>query len=80
MPVVLYGFGTWSDTLKEGHRLRVFESRVLRKVFGPKREEVAGGWTNLCNLCSVHAGSGWANLKNGNHREYVGVGGKILLK
>jgi hypothetical protein len=38
-PVVLYGCETWSLTLREEHRLRVFESRVLRKIFGPKREE-----------------------------------------
>ena len=80
MPLVLYGFGTWSVTLMDENRLRVFENGLLRKVFGPKREEVAGGWTKLCNLCPVHAGSGWANLKNGNHCEYVGVGGKIMLK
>jgi len=80
MPLVLYEFGTWSVTLKEEHRQRVFENRALKKVFGPKREEVAGGWIKLCNLCSVYAGSGWANLKNGNHCEYVGVGGKMMLK
>jgi hypothetical protein len=39
MPVVLYGCETWSLTLREEHRLRVFENRVLRKIFGPKREE-----------------------------------------
>jgi hypothetical protein len=41
--VVLYGCGTWSHTLREEHSLRVFENRVLRRIFGPKREEVAGG-------------------------------------
>ena len=40
MPVVLYGCGTWSLTLREERRLRMFENRVLRKVFGPKRDEV----------------------------------------
>jgi hypothetical protein len=39
LPVVLYGYETWSLTLEEEHRLRVFENRVLRKIFGPKREE-----------------------------------------
>jgi hypothetical protein len=38
-PVVLYGYETWSPTLREEHRLRVFENRVLRRIFGPKREE-----------------------------------------
>jgi hypothetical protein len=44
-PVALYGYETWSLTLREGHRLRVFENRVLRKVIGPKRDEVTGQWT-----------------------------------
>jgi hypothetical protein len=43
LPVVLYGCDTWSLTLREEHRLRVFENRVLRRIFGPKRDEVAGG-------------------------------------
>jgi hypothetical protein len=42
LPVVLYRCETWSLTLREGHRLRVFESRVLRKIFGPKRYEITG--------------------------------------
>jgi hypothetical protein len=47
MPVVLYGYETWSLTLREGHRLRVFENRVLRRIFGPKRDEVTGEWRKL---------------------------------
>jgi hypothetical protein len=39
---VLYGCETWSLTLREEHRLRVFENRVLRRIFGPKRDEVTG--------------------------------------
>jgi hypothetical protein len=42
--LVMYGCETWSLTLQEEHRLRVSENRVLRRIFGPKREEVAGGW------------------------------------
>jgi hypothetical protein len=38
----MYGWETWSLTLREEHRLRVFENRVLRRIFGPKREEVMG--------------------------------------
>jgi hypothetical protein len=45
LPVILYGFGTWSLTL----RLRVFENRVLRKIFGPKRDEMTRGWRKLDN-------------------------------
>jgi hypothetical protein len=40
---------TWSLTLREEHRLRVFESRVRRRIFGPKRDEVTGGWRKLHN-------------------------------
>jgi hypothetical protein len=47
--VVLYGCETWSLTLREGHRLRVFENRVLRRIFGLKRDEVTGGWRKLHN-------------------------------
>ena len=42
LPVVLYGCETWSLTLREGQRLRVFENRVLREIFGPKRDEATG--------------------------------------
>jgi len=42
LPVVLYGCETWSLTLREEHRLRVFENRVLRRIFGPKRDKVTG--------------------------------------
>jgi hypothetical protein len=48
IPVVLYGCETWSLTLWEEHRLRVFENRVLRKIFGPKREEDES-WRKLHN-------------------------------
>jgi hypothetical protein len=43
--VVLYGCETWSLTLREEHL--VFENRVLRRIFGPKRDEVTGGWREL---------------------------------
>jgi hypothetical protein len=41
LPVVLYGCETWSLTLREEHRLRFFENRVLRRIFGPEREKTA---------------------------------------
>jgi hypothetical protein len=47
--VVLYRCETWSLTLRAEHRLRVFENRVLRRTFGPKRDEVTGGWRKLHN-------------------------------
>ena len=46
LPVVLYGCETWSLILREERRLRVFENRVLRRVFGPKRDEVKGNGEN----------------------------------
>jgi hypothetical protein len=49
LPVVLYGFDTWSLILREEHRLRVFEKRSLRRICGPKKDEVTGGWRKLHN-------------------------------
>ena len=49
MPVVLYGCETWSLTLREECRLRVFGNRVLRRVYGPKRDKVTGEWRKLHN-------------------------------
>jgi len=45
----LYGCETWSPTLREEHRLRMFENRVLRRIFGSKRGEVTGEWRKLHN-------------------------------
>jgi hypothetical protein len=47
--VVLYECETWSLILREEHRLRLFENRVLRRTFGPKGDEVTGSWRNLHN-------------------------------
>jgi hypothetical protein len=47
--VVLYGYKTWSLILRQEHRLEVFENRVLRRIFGPKRDEVTGEWRKLHN-------------------------------
>ena len=49
LPVVLYGCETWSLALRDERRLRVFENRVLRRVFGPKKDEVTGEWRKLHN-------------------------------
>jgi hypothetical protein len=59
LPVVLYGCETWSLTQREEHRLRVFGNRVLRRIFGPRRDEVTGEWRKLHseelhNLYSTH--------------------------
>jgi hypothetical protein len=57
LPVVLYGCECWSLTLREERRLRVFENRLLRRIFGPKRDEVMGGWRKLHNeeLRNLHS-------------------------
>jgi len=49
LPVVLYGCETWSLTLREEPRIRAFENRVLRRIFGPKRDEVTGERRKLHN-------------------------------
>jgi hypothetical protein len=49
LPDVLYGCETWSLTLGEEYKLRVFEGRVLKRIFGPKRDGVTGGWRKLHN-------------------------------
>jgi hypothetical protein len=58
LPVVLYGCETWSLTLREEHRLRIFENRVLRRIFGPKRDEVTGSAENFIMrsfmICTPH--------------------------
>ena len=49
LPLVLHGCETWLLILREESRLRVFENRVLRRIFGPKRNEVTGEWRKLYN-------------------------------
>jgi hypothetical protein len=49
LPLVLYGCETWSVTLREELRPRVFENRMLRKILVPKRDDVTGEWRNLDN-------------------------------
>jgi hypothetical protein len=47
LPVILYGYETWSLTVRGKRRLWVFENRVLRRIFRPKREEMAAGWRRI---------------------------------
>jgi hypothetical protein len=49
LPVLFYGCETWSLTLREERRLKMFEKRVLRSIFGPKKDEVTGEWRKLNN-------------------------------
>ena len=54
LPFVLYSCETWSFTLREEHRLRAFENKVLRKIFGAKKDEITGEWRKLHNA-ELHA-------------------------
>ena len=49
LSIVLYGCETWSLKLREERKLRVFENMVLRRIFGPRRDEVKGEWRRLHN-------------------------------
>jgi len=49
LPVILYGCESWSTTLADEHKLRVFENKILRKIYGPKRDETTGEWRRLHN-------------------------------
>jgi hypothetical protein len=93
--VVLYGCETWSLTLREKHRLRVFENRVLRRIFGPKRDEVTGDWRKLHNyeLHNLYSSPNiikmiksrrmrWTGhvARMGRRRMLKGIGGKARRK
>jgi hypothetical protein len=61
LPLRLYGYKIWSLTLREEHRLKMFENRALRRIFGPKRDEVTGGWRKLHNeeLREIYSSPRW---------------------
>jgi hypothetical protein len=73
LPVVLYGCETWSLTLREEHRLRVFENRVLRMIFGPKREK-DGSWRKLHNdeLHSLYSSPGIVRVTKSRRIRWAG--------
>ena len=74
LPVVLYRWETWSLTLREERRLQVFENRVLRSIFGPKRDEVTGEWRKLFIMRSWMISTphpvlfGWSNREDWDGR------------
>jgi hypothetical protein len=84
LPVVLYGYETWSFTLREEHRLRVFENRVLRKIFGPKRDE-DGSWRKLHNdeLHSLYSSPNIVRVIKSRRMRWAGhvayMGGKMFM-
>jgi hypothetical protein len=73
LPVVLFGCETWSLTLGEEHRLRIFQNRVLRMISGPKREE-DGSWRKLHNdeLPSLHSSSNIVRVIKARRLRWVG--------
>ena len=74
LPVVLYGCETWSLTLREEHRLRVFENRVLRRVFGPKKDEVTEECRKLHNeeLSDLYALPNIVRVVNSRRMRWAG--------
>ena len=80
LPVVLYGYETWSLTLTEECRLRLFENRVLRRIFGPKRDEETGDWSKLHNeelndlYCSPNIVRVWRSMSREWAREETCAG------
>jgi hypothetical protein len=70
---VLYGYETWSLILREDHRLRIFENRVLRKIFGPKREK-DGSWRKLHNdeLHSLYSSPNIARVIKSRRSRWAG--------
>jgi hypothetical protein len=73
-PIVLYGCETWSVILREEHRLRVVENGVLRKIFGPKRDEATWECRRLHNkeLCDLHSSSNIIRLIKQRRKKWVG--------
>jgi hypothetical protein len=93
LAVLLCGCEAWPLTWREEHRPRVFENRVLRKIFQPKREEVTGQWRRLHNekLCDLYSspnvipvmglrGFGRGDLRKRNHLEDLGLCWTMILK
>jgi hypothetical protein len=71
LPVVLYGCETWSLTLREERRLRVFENGVLRRIFGPTRDEVTGDWRKQYNVRVIKS----RRMRRAGHVARMGIQG-----
>jgi hypothetical protein len=82
LSVVLYGCETWSLTLKKEYRLRVFENRVLRRMFGFKRDEVAGVWRKLHNeeLRNLYSSPSINRMNKSGRMRWAGHGAQMRKK
>ena len=74
LPVVLYGYETWPLILSEEHMLRLFENRVLRRIFGPKRDGVTGEWRKLHNeeLNSLYSSPNFVRVIKSRRMRWAG--------
>ena len=79
LPIVLYGCGTWSLTLREGHRLRLFENRVLRRIFEPKRDYVTEEWRKLHNeeLNDLYSSANIVRVIKSRRMSWAGHGARM---
>jgi hypothetical protein len=73
-------FWTWSLTVREEHRLRVFENRVLRKIFGPRRDQVTGVWKKLHNKELHHLNTSSSIIRNGKWMRMWWAGYVAVMK
>jgi hypothetical protein len=80
--VVLYWSENWSLILREEHRLRVLENRVLRRIFGPKRDEVTGGWRKLHNeeLHNLYSSASIIRMIKSRRMSWAGYAARIEEK
>jgi hypothetical protein len=78
LPDVLYGCGTWFFTLRKKRRLRVFENRVIRRIFRPKMDEVTGEWRKLYNeeLNDLYSSPNIVRMIKSRRKRCIAYGGE----
>jgi hypothetical protein len=82
LSVVFYGRITWSLPLREEHRLSVFENRVLRRLFGPSKDEVTGGWRKLSNeeLNNLHTSPSIIGVMKSRRMRWAGYVAQMVIR